>query len=574
MSKKELKVWILFICLNCLLFLPRYILEADISSFIPYRGFLEGSLYQRFKYLYIRPNYDIFRLSADLLLILVIYYFFRKKIGLKLYSRISGIYYVIILLFLIYYNSMEKIFKVKPMLYNDIHLFRLAFVNSGVAMIKGLLLAGLLIGITIGFIRIFRYLLTLIRDIQPGRYSKIALLLLGSFLLIKTLWSGVTFEPIQGIQETCVLMVQNLGLSLEAYNSQRKIKVTDLVKETNYDRYQWKEKPNLYVLFFESYGKIVYTDPSLQGPYLKELDHLEASLEKQGWKTASAFSISPVSGGDSWVSYSSFMLGYNIRNEGTYLYLLKNKGLNHYDHLFRLFGKKGYTNYRLSSMEENPSLDIPWKTFSAFYDVDQWILFRDMNYQGKLYGFGPSPPDQYALFFAGNFIKQHTAGPFTFFWINQNSHNPFYCPDSLVADWKSLSDGRDISNQKSDFLKKPSRKDYSKAINYDLQVFIHFIEQEGSGHDIFLIIGDHQPPLLTHQSDSFETPVHIISRDGSFIQHFVDDGFVHGMAANDQGMIFRHEGLYSLFMREFLRSYGTDSTDLPRFRPAGITPSR
>ena len=68
----------------------------------------------------------------------------------------------------------------------------------------------------------------------------------------------------------------------------------------------------------------------------------------------------------------------------------------------------------------------------------------------------------------------------------------------------------------------------------------------------------------------FETPVHIISKDSSFLAGFVEEGFTSGMKVKGGKVTFKHEGLYSLIMREFVSNYGKDSLNLPVYLPNGF----
>ena len=157
------------------------------------------------------------------------------------------------------------------------------------------------------------------------------------------------------------------------------------------------------------------------------------------------------------------------------------------------------------------------------------------------------------------------------FFITQTTHNPFYCPDSLARDWQSLNSEPDsVSFHASVFLKKPRISDYAKAVHYDLSALVQFIIQVPDSNTIFILIGDHQPPVITSAKNGFETPVHIISRNKEFTKAFMQFGFREGMKADEKAIPIRHEGIYSMFMREFVRFYGTDHSQLPEYRPYGI----
>jgi hypothetical protein len=464
----------------------------------------------------------------------------------------------------------SDLFLVRPVLYNDLFLLKLGFFNSGGKLFEGIGILIIIILLIYLIFRIFRSFLIILQNTIFGKFTFIFLSLLGIMLVINTLKSGATYEPQHVFQEPSALILNNSKLSFDSYRGQKKISLANLKAEIEYEKYTLKKKPNLYVLFFESYGKVLFTHNDLKDPYLKCLKNCQDSLTKRGWNIASSFSISPVSGGNSWISYSTFMLGFKVQNEGEYLFLLKNEDVLNYDHFFRLFGKKGYTNYRLNSMPENENLTIPWGDFTKFYDCNHWILNKDFEFHGRGYGFGPSPPDQYSLFFANDYIHSKNKEPYTLFFINQNSHHPFFSPDSIVNNWKLLNNKDSLPDKNPVFLQKPQAKDYLKSVKYDLMAFTQFILKEGKENDIFIIIGDHQPPVITLHNDGFETPVHIISRDSSFVEGFLKYGFEPGLQIHNLNNFVRHEGLYSMFMLEFLRQYATDTVELPEYKPNGL----
>ena len=53
-----------------------------------------------------------------------------------------------------------------------------------------------------------------------------------------------------------------------------------------------------------------------------------------------------------------------------------------------------------------------------------------------MYGFGPSPPDQYSLNKAYEIIAAHNKQPFILFSLSKNAHNPFAEPYELKSDWR------------------------------------------------------------------------------------------------------------------------------------------
>jgi hypothetical protein len=501
----------------------------------------------------------------------VLFYIFRRHITPKFYGWLAGLYYVLMFIFVVYYTTLEKVFLIKPILYDDFYLLKLGFINSG-GRLSFLLLIELLVfaGIVWLIVKVFQYFLTLTSEMEFGNKSKLTIGFIGFLFLVNTVKSGLTFEPQHAFQSPFLMMVDNVQYSIDAYRSLNRFDIKKLNRQMNYDQYRLKKRPNVYFFFVESYGKILYENEKARPGYMAMMNKCQQTLTANGFEACSAFSTSPVSGGGSWISYSSVMFGFNLKNEATYLSLLKNAGTSKYNHLFRWFKHQGYRNYRLISMPDNENLKVPWELYSRFYGADEWIRFKDLDYHGDQYGFGPSPPDQYSVFYANQYIQKENPGPYTLFFISQNSHNPFYCPDSVVSDWKTLNRKTRHTKQVSVLFRKPRLSEYVKAIDYDLKSFVQFIVQEGKENDIFVLIGDHQPPLLTSKENGFDTPVHIISRDSLFLSGFKNYGFSTGMLVSGNQNPLRHEGIYSMFMHEFIKNFGADTTQLPVYRPEGI----
>jgi hypothetical protein len=572
MRRNEIRFWLLFLILNFLFFLPGYLVNAGTSSFLPVRDFMHGNLYERAKSVFVRSNYDIFRLSVDLFLISMVYFLLRKHIRPALYGWLAGIYYVITFAYLTYYVTFEKIYLIPPVIYNDLSLLKLGFVNiMDGQWLKSAGIILLVLALSYGLIWLVRQIIKTLNEVSWGKYSKTVIIVLVILLLINTLKSGLTYTSDQAFQETFALIGANAKSSVDARKNLMHFSVDRINSRMNYKQLSLKSKPDIYLLFVESYGRLLYESPELRTSYLRCMDSCESVLLGKGLNAATGFSISPVSGGQSWVSYSTVLFGYNIRNQGTFNSLLKNPAMARYDNLFRVLNQNGYRTYRLNAMPQASNLEVPWETYSQFYSIDRWINFSDLNYTGRLYGFGPSPPDQYSINFAGRYIDRDSPGPCALFFITQTTHNPFYCPDSLASDWQSLNDEPDsVSFHASVFLKKPRISDYAKAVHYDLSALIQFITNVPDSNTIFILIGDHQPPLITSTKDGFETPVHIISRNKDFTRAFMQFGFREGMKADEKAIPIRHEGIYSMFMREFVHCYGTDHSPLPGYRPYGI----
>ncbi|MDN5202640.1 hypothetical protein QQ008_14725 [Fulvivirgaceae bacterium BMA10] len=572
-TKKEVGFWFLFFLLNSLLFLPWYLMDMENTQFFPVSYLIEGSLYDRLKSIFNRYNYDIFRLSLDFFLLTISAYLLSKWFSKSIRSLMIFfiVLYLLLLFYQLYSSFFQQIYSVTPLFFNDFTLLKNGYqifissfsFNTFLLCIATVLLIG-------GIVITLKLMLGYITQLKFGIIS-------WGFVVVFIVMGAMSFYrykkivmPNFGFQMISKLIVDNIQSSfqtMEAVNNMNFQRLEDYNKSIEFDL---RVKPNIYVLFIESYGRICLDNKELRTEYYQWMDSMQIRLKDENWSVASALSEAPVKGGGSWVSYTSFTLGYSLKNRGVFRTFLEDEKIKKYNHFFRWLRNKGYKNYRLTSLVEPKNFSIPWDTYSAFYSVDQWIRFSDLDFQGKLVGAGPAPPDQYSLNYAYELIKEDNQKPFTLFFITKNSHNPFVSPTNIAEDWSSLNLKSNTGQKGESIFTKPSMDNYKNSIKYELRTVEDFIIKNGTNDDLFLIIGDHQPPVLTSRNAGFETPFHIISKDKELIHSFTAYGFKQALIPSVDIEPLKHEGFYSIFLREMKRHYGKDSTNLPPYLPNGI----
>ena len=569
MIKGQTKFWVYFIFFNLLLFLPKYLMDSGAVFFPDFS--LAGTFSEKWDLFFRRPNNDIFRLSFDFLLLTFLVYIFRKKLASSFWTLLLFVFYLALLLYQIYDGTLNILYQSDPLFYSDYFL-----IAEGIPIVKEELgifkLTLAVIGVLFLVVALFWLFNRFIDSIIKSKFteaSKIGFIV----VLLISLFATVNFatrlaDRRLAFPTISYLMYDNIERSVIVRRDLANFDFNKFQKAYDYSNYVLKKKPNVFLLFLESYGKILYKNKTLSNNYLVQMSSKEAILNKNGWSSASAFSISPVTGGRSWLAYTSFMLGTKINQQATYRYLVDNKKIK-FSGFFQTLQASDYRTYRLSVLPDHRG-NIPYDDFSRVYGFDEWIHRKDINYHGKLYGWGPAPNDQYSLNFAKEYMRSKQE-PFALFYINLNTHNPFDSPTEVVSDWRTLGyGGANDEKIASKFFQKPTINDYASAIKFQFDYLTDFILKNGTDNDVFILIGDHQPPLLTGKNDGFETPVHIISKDPNLIKKFVEDGFSVGMKVKDEVSTFKHEGLYSLIMREFVRNYGKDSLNLPVYLPDGF----
>lgn len=568
MTKKELKFWAAIMALNIILFLPWYLLSYTESDFFPYKGFIEGTAFDRFKSIFIRHNYDPFRLSIDLLVICVVVYNLRRYAGVTYAIKLGLLYYLSMIIYQIYNAFFNLIYQTPPIIYSD-----WPFLKNGLKIFINdfdwLSFLGLIFFVILIFTisRLFIHMTRLLRNVRMGIYSMLIFGLLSTVIATGLFRYGNQVNPALGVQFVAGHIWKNIGESFRVRKVVNEINYEEFSRQSKqYEFSMDKYKPNIIVIFIESYGKIVLDQPYLLAGYGKKMQEKQRSIETSGYHSVSALSRSPVTGGGSWLSYTSFGIGYHLEYQSLFFSILNNEKFRNYTHFYKWLHDQGYLNYRLNPQYDNNKFTIPWDLYTSFFSVDKWIRFKDLNYKGILYGFGPSPPDQYSLNYGLKFIKDNNSEPFSLFFISKNSHTPFFRPYKIKADWNAWNEIEGV-DQPARFFLKPTLENYLKAITYQLDYIFQIIEH-GEGNDVYIIIGDHQPPALTAQG--FETPVHIISKDSTFIKGFENYGLTSGLLPDKTNTPLKHEGLYTMLLRELKRNYSSDSISLPDYLPNGI----
>ncbi|MEM9549075.1 MAG: sulfatase-like hydrolase/transferase, partial [Bacteroidota bacterium] len=328
--------------------------------------------------------------------------------------------------------------------------------------------------------------------------------------------------------------------------------------------------PNLYFLYVESYGSYFYKNNSGKEVSFEMLRDFEKDLTENGYKCVSAFSESTTIGGQSWLTYSSMLFGYRIDNNTLFENHLNDENFRKSKGLLQLLKSVGYHNYNLNPINPIAGLHVPYEEMRAMYAIDTWFLADDIDYVGDQYGFGQCAPDQYSLNKAMEMIQRDRQSPYTLFYLTKNSHSPFISPP-FVANWKDLNkSGEKQLHVHKGFLKNPRFEDYQNAIKYEFDTISQFIEDYGKQEDIFIVVGDHQPPILANKEQhGLTTPVHIISRNDKFLLEFHKYGFTKSLIEAKDPTI-KHEAFYSIFLNAFANQFTSNPKNIPEYEPEGI----
>jgi hypothetical protein len=284
---------------------------------------------------------------------------------------------------------------------------------------------------------------------------------------------------------------------------------------------------DVYVMFFESYGETVLTNPRYRSVIEPTLVGFEAALAEKGFGVRSGLMESPIRGGQSWLAHGTFLSGARLGDQGLYDLMLTNGRQS----LVRYFSRAGYRTLAVM-----PALSRPWPE-GEFWGFEKIWRTGDMGYAGPYFGWA-AIPDQYTLDLIHRREKRQRDRPLFIEYALISSHGPWEPLPPLLDYWESLGDGSVFGKAKpagdasaayqpmwSDITRK-----YVDSVDYTLKTLREYVTRYVTDDSLIIILGDHQPaPLITGEGASRSVPVHIISRDPELLVPFEEWGFVPGM---------------------------------------------
>ncbi|MBX2998200.1 MAG: hypothetical protein KF893_06770 [Caldilineaceae bacterium] len=572
----DLLFWGALLLLNGLLFLPAYLLNQESSRLLPFDVIRHDGWHLLQDLAVARPNFDLFRLNLELFLFVALWIFVKPLQR----GWVRGLFIAIYLLAFCYYiyeGISLFIYFSEPVFYSQSHLITagLPFLLQSLQLSAATYVAA---GFSfLAFIGLIYWLARLMteeaRVAQLSRATRGTMLGVCGFMLALLVYlAGNLASPEMVVSSLFAKLEQNLAESARVYEKIHGYDDSVIFETYDYTDKVLETKPNIYLIFIESYGSVLYKRKDWIKPYRDLLAEVEAELSADGWSMASALSESPIWGGGSWMSYTSALFGLRIDNDAEYLALVDTYQHKAYPDFGAYLRSQGYHYAWLTSISRELKEDR-WQVYQRFYGMDHWVRFKDLNYVGPMVSWGPAPLDQYSLNFARELVEESTDKPILFYNLTQNSHYPWYELGELADDWRDLNDpDYPQPNAPAELIKHDAkRQNYFNSIRYELKMLSDFIRSDTAENSIFVLVGDHQPPQVSRRDDSSDTPIHIISRDADFIASFFEYGFEEGMDVSVIEPALRHEGIYSLMVRQLLQQYGEEGVDLPNYLPNGVS---
>ncbi len=345
-----------------------------------------------------------------------------------------------------------------------------------------------------------------------------------------------------------------------------------------------RRKPDIHLLLVESYGRLLITDPEAGPAWREQVGGLEGRLRDKGWDMVSAFSRAPISGGRSWLAEGTLLTGIYVRFEAVFQHLVAD--ISQTPNLVAYLDTQGYETVLLApKAKPRPGVEAVNR-----YNYDQQVEALDLEYTGPRFGWGIIP-DQYSLGFTQEHVLSKIDGPAFFNFHMVSSHAPWQIIPEFQDDWRSLNEAEATAETEAQFpmatpgeefiarMRRYQRRKpkymwmgdadalkidaYAASIRYDLELLTRYVEGL-EGDAIVIIMGDHQPPLLSREDETFDVPIHILAKDPALLEEFREQGFVDGLAINSgRDAVLAHEGVFSMMVRALGRCCSDAGTLVP-----------
>ena len=315
---------------------------------------------------------------------------------------------------------------------------------------------------------------------------------------------------------------------------------------------------DVYVIFVESYGRIVLDDPEFSAAVQPTLEQAAFQLQINGIGARSAFIRSSTVGGISWLAHATTMSGLWIDSQLRYDTLMMSKRPT----LNRLFQRAGWRTLAVM-----PAISMVWPE-AKYFGYDHVYDAHNSGYNGLPFNW-VTMPDQYVMSaLQAHERTQDERAPIMAEIALISSHAPWTPTPELVL-WSEVGDGTVFNEQT---LAGPAvddvwqdtaliRQQYRQSIEYVINNLASYAIQYGDDNLVMLILGDHQPaPLVTGAIDNADVPVHIIARDPAVFDAIADWQWSEGLLPANDAPVWRMDTLRDRFIDAFTSNATSNAT--------------
>ncbi len=555
-----------FLALNLLLFVPLYLLVSDENHFWPFfplghpRGDYDWgwpgigrSAYEYVMQLFVRRhNLDIFRVSADWILILSSLVLSARFAGDKwrpTLVRLAWCAYVVLLAFMAYSGFIHYLFDRPGTLLDDVLLLESAwiFVRDSWGPADVLAFAGMLgAGAGLGMLAA-RHLHAAWRwgaGLEPRRVVA-GWVVVNAYCVLSLSWFGIARDdPV--VQLQAKHMRQNWQRSQDVLATVRAL--DDAVVEAAADLAATTpvRRPDIFLFEIESYGAALWADDGYRVARQGLMRRVRQALDELRLPMLTRFVAAPVHGGGSWMSTASALSGMGIDSHS--MYWAWKRMAHRYPHLISYLKRQGY--YTLAVQ--------PGATWAEdLYGYDEVIIRQDFSYDGGFYGFG-HVPDQWALDYAFTNHWSRNPHPRLLHFFAVSTHFAWDPPPRITEDVAELEQTQPaFIETRPDYVElavtvpQGWKRDYFVTVAYEWELLLQAFRERVEPGFIALIFGDHQPPFITEGHGGNDVALHVVTDVATLPGPLQAAGFAKGgeiLWEPGASTGFRMEALYPFLL--------------------------
>jgi hypothetical protein len=318
--------------------------------------------------------------------------------------------------------------------------------------------------------------------------------------------------------------------------------------ESSASQWAWPEA-DISILVLESYGHTLFTRDDHRQRIAPTYERLSRVLQREDIHVASSFLVSPAFGGRSWLADATILAGRWLGDQRAYEAILETDQSN----IVRYLGSRGYR-----SVLAAPAMTYFEEGWREFYTFDDAYIAGQFGYRGPYFDFGVFT-DQYLLhFLAEEAIRNDDGRPRFSMAILITPHVPFRVLPPYIEDWSSIGDGsiyHDLERRIFDnnWLGGGEYPEgYTATIDYTLTSVVDHIILNGAPHELFIVVGDHQPRIpISEREATYSVPIHIVSKDRSLVMPFLVYGYREGLLPTQREPHKRMDTIYPM-VREII----------------------
>jgi hypothetical protein len=313
---------------------------------------------------------------------------------------------------------------------------------------------------------------------------------------------------------------------------------------------------DVYVIFVESYGRVVLDDPAFADATRENIEQANAQLAFNGVQVRSAYLKSPTVGGISWLAHGTALSGLWIDSQVRYdsLMLSERPSLN------KLFKRAGWR-----TVAAMPAISMAWPE-GDYFGYDTVYDAHNSGYAGLPFNW-VTMPDQYVLAMLqarerSNETNSEQRAPVMAEIALISSHAP-WTPTPTLVPWGDVGDGR-IFNAQAQAGPTPEevwqdpmriREQFRSSLDYAINNLASYAINFGDDNLVMIILGDHQPaPLVAGELANNDVPVHIIARDPAVMEALADWRWTPSLLPAQDAPVWRMDELRDRLVEAFSTS--------------------